>query len=741
MRDDFARPVKRAAAARAGHRCSNPQCGAPTSGPSTEPGKSISVGVAAHITAASAGGPRFDPLASPGERRGIANAIWLCAKCARLVDTDPPRYPVHLLQQWKAGAERGAAEMLGHGPAPLSGSLRLQLPSLDSDDALLIYSNTRLETIGRDDELAELQAFLEDDRPFAWWAWTGGAGVGKSRLALELCRSVSTRWYAGFLAEDDQDALATFRPAGPTLVVIDYAGQRSEWLSRVLVALASGPPSSAVRLLVLERTASGPWWDELERVGRFVEGRLVASVRYGLPRELTGLEADDLRKLVEEVANELGKSVTGSALEDIVEYAYELDPGGAPLVAMLATMDSLTEAGRGPRDEVLKRLLARERARLTDSAHGLAAGESGLERARILATMVGGITPSDYVDMTNAAPNGLLPDIYQCHGPALDAALDGVEPDMLGELLVLEQLSPGTTVGVVANELAALAWSRLPNAYTAFVERAIADHPDHPNLAELVNVDRDASTGEWVTLAVRAVRSLERSDHPMIEWIVGQLDALADLGGVDTAEAVSSVRFRVANLVWREGGNAEANTLYTELLRTGSSSWPIYGEIGNMRGVTWYYLGRSDLAFADYTSVVELDAASDETRACALNNRADLLDEIDPYAAIADRTAVLELPNTTYNRRYIALIRRARAAWAVGDTRAAKVDIDTVLDAPDIAVEQKMAARLERAQWSRDSGKPAEALEDLRHVVSSRRNFEEVRAAALALLDDCTAPP
>ena len=47
VRDDFRLRVKEVIAARAAHRCSNPQCGAATSGPGSDDGASVNVGVAA----------------------------------------------------------------------------------------------------------------------------------------------------------------------------------------------------------------------------------------------------------------------------------------------------------------------------------------------------------------------------------------------------------------------------------------------------------------------------------------------------------------------------------------------------------------------------------------------------------------------------------------------------------------------------------------------------------------------
>ena len=78
MADDFSEPVKRNLALRAGGLCSNPECRASTSGPQDDPAKAVNVGVAAHITAASPGGPRYDANLAPEERSSSSNGIWLC---------------------------------------------------------------------------------------------------------------------------------------------------------------------------------------------------------------------------------------------------------------------------------------------------------------------------------------------------------------------------------------------------------------------------------------------------------------------------------------------------------------------------------------------------------------------------------------------------------------------------------------------------------------------------------------
>ena len=112
-RDNFTERTKGILAKRVGFRCSNPACRTRTIGPSEKSDGTVSIGVAAHITAAAENGPRHDDSLSPDARRAHDNGIWLCQNCAKLVDSDTDRFDVHELRAWKHSAEVSAALELG----------------------------------------------------------------------------------------------------------------------------------------------------------------------------------------------------------------------------------------------------------------------------------------------------------------------------------------------------------------------------------------------------------------------------------------------------------------------------------------------------------------------------------------------------------------------------------------------------------------------------------------------------
>jgi hypothetical protein len=145
-RDEFPARIREILAKRAGQRCSNPECGAVTSGPHDDPDKSVNVGVAAHITSAAAGGPRYNSGLTPEQRANITNGIWLCQKCAKLIDSDVRTHTEEQLLIWKRRHEETVKQhlvgsvrpgLLSRAPGLLNISAIYQHPSSDNRSCIL----------------------------------------------------------------------------------------------------------------------------------------------------------------------------------------------------------------------------------------------------------------------------------------------------------------------------------------------------------------------------------------------------------------------------------------------------------------------------------------------------------------------------------------------------------------------------------------------------------------------------
>ena len=146
MRDNFSAATIETLAKRVSYRCSNPNCRRPTSGPSLIKEKSVSIGVAAHISAASNGGKRYDPNITIEQRKSIENAIWLCQNCGKLIDSDEKRFTTKTLIDWKLAAENEAQSFIYGGIVALEPEIDNNL--LNTHDILKPYSDLFLRKYG-----------------------------------------------------------------------------------------------------------------------------------------------------------------------------------------------------------------------------------------------------------------------------------------------------------------------------------------------------------------------------------------------------------------------------------------------------------------------------------------------------------------------------------------------------------------------------------------------------------------
>ena len=677
------------------------------------------------------------------DRNRFDNLVLLCPPCHKQVDrVRPGDFSPELLHEWKQAAEGAALEGLPSETldvetltAVLAAALEarphveLSVPALTSNDGLSFASRSAPLT-GRTKEQSALLAFLSSEEVFSWWVIVGEAGVGKSRLALESCLCVAGDWDVGFVGELDQEALLGFIPDRPTLLVVDYAAARADWLGRLLISLADRSTADwdSLRVLVLERTVQAKWHEAATCQARYHDSLRIMSARYAEPLVLRGLSRDATRQLITEAASELCDPQNSTLIEDLIDRAFEIDPEGRPLFSMIAALEFVDpQLAGGSRDTVLRGLISRRHAQnAADPSFAFVVLE-------LAATVLGGIDPASYlaVKAGEAAPL-TLPALSDLPTADIDHVLGGMVPDILGEMWVLDELGSAGAQGSACKAALDLAWKYSPTRYAAFADRAARDHPFHEQLLGLLDVGYERDPERWFEMVCSVIPHLRDPRSPRVNHV---LDLLQARPPDDRRErALAEAGFAIANLWHANGARETAHQLYTTLIETAPACSEARWQSYTNRGVVELDLGNRVQAEADFLAVISSPDASDESRACCLNNRADLfVHEDDHLGAIADRTAVLQLVETSYNRRYIALVRRAKSLCALERFEEADEDIAAILSTPDIAVEQKMAARLMRAEWAEGMGDPATAEAELKHVMASRRNFPAVAEAATAL--------
>lgn len=169
---------------------------------------------------------------------------------------------------------------------------RLQVPGVIArSPAMLLRADVEATSFqeGREDVLAELDAWCAGDAPTDALLITGPGGQGKSRLGLEFGHRVRAKNWAVLHLRDDAPELGALRNVHtPLLVVVDYAERRD--LARLAEAL---PEHDKTRVLMLARHDDG-WRDHLGPHASL----LSAARQIALPELFPG--PPDVRGLTEE---------------------------------------------------------------------------------------------------------------------------------------------------------------------------------------------------------------------------------------------------------------------------------------------------------------------------------------------------------------------------------------------------------------------------------------------------------
>jgi putative lipoic acid-binding regulatory protein len=362
----------------------------------------------------------------------------------------------------------------------------------DTEENRFLFAARRAEFVGRAAEMEALRRFLSSDAPFSYWIVEAPGGAGKSRLGLNLCLEQQGTWRAGFRRSFAQDEWnwEAWKPSVPTLVVADYANEVAEDLGEVVRGLVgrsdAGMLSEKVRILLLVRDSGAEWSSRF--LGTGLRRATTERVRHEAPLQISPLTADELWAVLTTYVQP--GSVVPPKDQALARLA-ELDEQGRPLFAAFAG-DAISHGHdlRGWDQESLVRgVLEREREHWRRS--GVTEHDENLF---VLATMTGGLTPAAIPNLPVLPAGGsgsdrFSPDRYRTmSGDRATERLEPMQPDILGELFVLEKLKPGYDGDTAWRPLTESAWSIAPVGMFAFVTRCGADFASHQALPRLLDV-------------------------------------------------------------------------------------------------------------------------------------------------------------------------------------------------------------------------------------------------------------
>ena len=437
MRDDFPKQTITEIAKGVGYRCSNPECTRPTVGANAAQDGLITIGVAAHICAASPGAPRYEPAQTREARRAKENGIWLCQNCGRLVDADAQKFTVEVLSGWKRSAQaRAFRELVAPGvPAPTEEAVRVGLiiaaDNTSAADADLDKLFAKIQAAARADltaykrapiwsgESVELTLRLYDDQsapPFS---------ISKLPLAVEVASEVTIVAPPGTGKTTALLQLAGHVLAAKSIVPVYF--RLGEWSAGSSTLLASLHQRSAFRdinqddvrrlaergrvLLLLDG------WNELDAAARkrlrieldqirhdCPDVRMVATTR----RQMLDVPISGPRIAIEPLSEDqemaIARAHFGVAGEKIVDDAWRT-AGVRELIAtplyLSALLSSGSQGARPTTKEEVLRLFVEQHERASDHAEALQATLFG-RHAEILTALASDLNATGSTTMTEA---------------------------------------------------------------------------------------------------------------------------------------------------------------------------------------------------------------------------------------------------------------------------------------------------------------------------------------------------
>ena len=335
-----------------------------------------------------------------------------------------------------------------------------------------------IELVGREVELDSLRRWLESEPPISVRVLTAESGLGKTRLALELVEEAAASrrgWQAGFITRQEmtrfvkQTNFTAWDWNAPVLAIVDYASASASDLNtwfRQLVdhsiwdAARTGP-APPLRVLLLERhaTIGVGWWAETFRSGDTASPELMLN-----PREPVALSRIDeprqRREILRRTLVRLGSDLT---LPEDVEFERRLAKltwGGVPLLLMVAAVtaerNNLGSALALSSDELALSIAEKELLRIQEVATGnrvdpaLAPLINHLVavttlRQGLSAEVVHDVIETEADALRYKLPYGPEPlrNALAAALPAADGDVAAVEPDMIGQALLLKAWEDG----------------------------------------------------------------------------------------------------------------------------------------------------------------------------------------------------------------------------------------------------------------------------------------------------------
>lgn len=511
-----------------------------------------------------------------------------------------------------------ATEPIDYQPSSQQPMLIIPVEPREEDRKTHYYSHRALEVIGRREEQKVLKGFASNrsQAGFQWMQIAGEAGQGKSRLALELAKTLKGDWNAGFISTQElqhfNDKWRNWRPAKPTLIIVDYVIARTSILKQLFyyLSLRRDEFLKPVRLLIVERqrwinhdlgnnkkaphsrsqfersrvARKADWFS---KISEFVEEDTIILSAASQPDlvELTALSLQELADLTVQWARTVRSTMqtreplTIPPSYEIEEHLHRIDATGRPLYAYflgeaLARQQNVSHWQQTDLlNETLNRNIRHRWRHYFDGKPPYIEEDHPALRIAVLATLIRKVDTSEAKNIAEwfeASPEARTQALAITDNPISDdfpsKIISGLEPDLLGEWLVV---SAASERGIAICNIVATAWIVAPTEMAAFLERLTRDFPAHQGTRRIFGCgvpDDDAATYALQSVASTLITNLSNSNVPIPPYLLESLENAASSGD---KSAVMTLAHSYGNGVGIEQNVIKSAKLYRDAAELG----------------------------------------------------------------------------------------------------------------------------------------------------------------------------
>lgn len=391
-------------------------------------------------------------------------------------------------------------------------------------DSLFNYRNPKIGFYGREKETAYLDGFLDREEPVLFTAVNGPAGAGKSKFLYEYVKALSANpnWKCLFLQNrkilEKFTGLCEWNYPVNLLVVIDYAGDYAGLIGEWLVSLRTGECPLKMRIVLLEREGVGKnrgvdgiqekivinpmWYEQLLAVhsNEDIRSILYTADKDSAFLELPVLSDKALKQIIKDFAKAEQKVLSEEDQKQILKYCKKIEkndqgacrPRPLILLFIVDAWDPQDKHHRWDIQELLLKIIHRYKKHWeTVLCQGNKNVYMAVERLLIYATATGGWKIKDPLpeylqkDLTVVKEfcmtRDKLDQLFRSVNEKFewDGMLSPLEPDLIGELFVLEYLQNAFEAEKMVEVF------HTSKKYLLFLFRSIQDYADVDKYADL----------------------------------------------------------------------------------------------------------------------------------------------------------------------------------------------------------------------------------------------------------------